>query len=189
MNMQKAGTSVFGFICVDVDSPEALEAYKIYAEEIDGLVGMMAVQYAPYHGGKGKTYWVKNRNGIEIPVMTAKFTLWDGLDMDGSGDVSKVSESINSFAAGKNRSLSWTSVHAWSRFENPLKPGNFSTGVEPISWCIDLLNEQITIVSPEELLWRMRWEHDKDQTMTAINDFGNLAAGLEQTMNNDTKQY
>ena len=57
--MQRTGAKVFGFICIDVNSTQAMEAYQIFAEEIKELVGMYAVQYASYHGGHGKILWVK----------------------------------------------------------------------------------------------------------------------------------
>lgn len=168
-NMQRTGAKVFGFICTDIDSPEAIEAYKIYAEEIDDLVGMFAIQYAPYHGGNGEVFWVKNREGIEIPVVSSKFSLWQGLKGKGGGDVNKVSGAINQFTQSTEKSLSWTMVHAWSNFENPDMKNDFASGVEPIAWCIKKLEKEIIIVSPEELLWRIRWSHDQEATMSAIN--------------------
>lgn len=39
---------------------------------------MVAIQYSPYNMG-GDIIWVKNKENIEIPVVTAKFSIWSGL--------------------------------------------------------------------------------------------------------------
>ncbi len=169
--MKRTGTKVFGFICMDVSSEDAIEAYRIYAEEMEDLTGMFAVQYAPYHGGYGKVIWVKNREGMEIPVVTARYSLWQGLRYEGGGDVVQVSGAINEGIRSKDESMDWTVVHAWSRFENPSQSEEKGRGLSPVKWCIDRLDKKIIIVSPEELLWRIRMKHNKEQTVKAIESF------------------
>jgi len=44
-----------------------------------------------------------------------------------------------------------------------------SAGVTPIGWCIERLDKNIKVVSPEELLWRLRMEHNPIQTRKAID--------------------
>jgi hypothetical protein len=61
-----------------------MDAYQIYVDELEDIAGIVAVQYAPYHGGLGDVYWFKNKKGIEIPVVTATYTLWKDLKMIGS---------------------------------------------------------------------------------------------------------
>lgn len=170
-HMKRTGTKVFGFICMDVNSEDALEAYRIYAEEMEDLTGMFAVQYAPYHGGYGEVLWVKNREGIDIPVVTARYSLWQGLRYAGGGDVTQVSQAINAGISDRDESMDWTVVHAWSRFENPAQPGERGRGMAPVRWCIDRLDEKIKIISPEELLWRIRMKHNKAQTLQAISKY------------------
>ncbi|MGQ7867835.1 hypothetical protein [Sunxiuqinia sp. sy24] len=169
IHLKRTGVKVFGFICMDVNSREALKAYKIYAEELEDIVGIIAVQYAPYHGGNGEVFWQKNRNGIEIPVVTAKYSLWQGLQYEGGGDIEKVSDCINNHASENEETMDWTVVHAWSRFENPESSGEFARGVKPVSWSINRLNKEIKVVSPEELLWRIRMKHNKTETLQIIN--------------------
>ncbi|MBK3519162.1 GxGYxYP domain-containing protein [Carboxylicivirga marina] len=170
IHMKRTGAKIFGFICTDFDSQDAKDAYKIYAEELDDIIGMVVIQYAPYHGGHGDVIWVKNRMGIEIPVVSAKFSLWNGLNEPGGGDVHKITNCINKQVEESSKTLSWTSVHAWSRFENPKRTEEYGTGMKPIKWCIDNLDRKIKVISPEELLWRIRWNHNQDQTGKLIRD-------------------
>jgi hypothetical protein len=170
-HMQRTGTTVLGFIGVDIRSQDAIEAYQIYAEEIENLTGMLGVQYAPYHGGEGDVIWVENKEGLEIPVVTARYSLWKDLDFDErGGNVKKVANVINSDVEGKTDVMNWTIVHAWSNFENPADRSEIAGGLEPISWTIEQMNEEINIVSPEELLWRIRMKNNPDQTISVISN-------------------
>ena len=76
VHMQKMGIKAFGFICHKIDSKEALDAYRVFAEELEGIAGMLAVQYSPYNGGYGKVFWVKDRKGNDIPVISARGQIW-----------------------------------------------------------------------------------------------------------------
>ena len=169
-NMQRTGAKVFGFICIDLNSTQAMEAYQIFAEEIKELVGMYAVQYAPYHGGHGKIFWVKNKKGTNIPVVTAQYSLWQGLDFEGGGDIDKIAGYINTSIRNTEETMGWTIVHAWSKFENPIKPGHYESGIGPIKWCINQLSDDIRIVSPEELLWRIRMKEHPEETMLIFEE-------------------
>lgn len=168
-NMKPTGTKVFGFICMDVDSEDAINAYRIYAEEIKDLTGMFAIQYAPYHGGHRKIIWVKNKSGINIPVVTARYSLWRDLDYEDGGNVKEIATAINKGIENRTETMDYTIVHAWSIFENPANTGENAGGMKPVKWCINLLDEKIKIVSPEELLWRIRMKHNKKETHNVIN--------------------
>ncbi len=166
IRMKNTGTRVFGFICRNVGSREALQAYQVYAEEIEDLAGMIAVQYSPYNGGQGKIYWIKNKKGVDIPVVTARYQLWANLPKTGSGDPSAIASLMNS-SADTARRFDWTIVHAWSKFA---QEGNTAVrGAEPVKWCADQLNPSIHVVNIEELLWRIRMEHNPEQTRAVIN--------------------
>lgn len=169
-NMKRTGTKVFGFICIDVSSSQAMDAYQIFAEEIEELVGMFAVQYAPYHGGHGRIFWVKNKSGVNIPIVTAQYSLWQGLGYEGGGDIDKIANYINTNMQENNETMGWTIVHAWSKFENPGAPDSFESGLGPVNWCINQLSDEIKIVSPEELLWRIRMKNHKEETMRIIEE-------------------
>lgn len=178
--LKKTGIRVFGFICRELDSPEALQAYRIFAEELDDLVGMVAVQYAPYNGGDGKTYWVTNKEGVRIPVLTAKYQMWANLPGRRSGNPDSVAASINEDSKKDGAGYSWTIVHAWSEYQKFIngsicdvpdaKRGKKDAykGITPVKWCKDQLNKNTKVVSIEELLWRLRMADDPVATRRAI---------------------
>ena len=175
--MKKSGVKVLGFITRgSTSSNEALKAYRMYAETIDDLVGIVVVQYVPYNGGDGAVYWVENREGIHIPVVTAKYQLWANLDRKGSGNPQQIAALINE----GTESPAWTVVHAWSYFkQNP--DGSVSDassgdagalrGVAPVMWTKERLSPDVKIVSIEELLWRVRMKHYPDETEKVIEDY------------------
>jgi hypothetical protein len=178
--MKITGAKVFGFICKDVSSEQALEAYRIYAEEIEDLTGMIAVQYSPYNGGYGKVFWVKNKKGIEIPVVTCKYQLWANLRKKGSGDPVELAGWINNdhaLSSSGSQQLNWTIVHAWSHFSDSATHHSIVTtdkrnttaerGVTPVKWTKDLLDKETKVVSIEELLWRIRMAHNPAETRKA----------------------
>jgi len=180
VHMKKTGTKVFGFICRNISSEAAQKAYRIYAEEIEDLTGMIAVQYSPYNGGQGKTFWVKNKKGVEIPVISAKYQLWVNLPKPGSGDPTALASWINDDnkrSTADNRQLNWTIVHAWSAFNTPgtasvntagNKKGTGTRGVTPVAWTKALIEKGTKVVSIEELLWRIRMQHDAEATRKII---------------------
>ncbi len=184
-NMQRVGVKVFGLICEDIDSPNALEAYQIYAEEMDGIVGIMAIQYHPYEGGDGAVYWVKNKRGIEIPVVTAKYAIWAHQNRGNKGTPARVARIINehaqTFQQDNQKLLAWGIVHAWSRFkESPgsdedaenVKAGESGQwGLTPVKWCVERIDPEVKVISPEELLWRIRMEYNPEQTRQEIKRF------------------
>ncbi|MCC8171494.1 MAG: hypothetical protein LIP00_06850 [Parabacteroides sp.] len=178
-HLQKTGIRVFGFICRDVNSEAARHAYRIFAEELENIAGMIAVQYVPYNGGNGKVFWAPGKNGRQIPVLSAKTQLWASLDIPGSGNPQRVAACIND-AAGKGGGESrfgWTIVHAWLRFGldaggnvvDVAPKGSVGVrGVTPVWWCRERLDTVIRVVSVEELLWRLRMERDKPATERVV---------------------
>jgi hypothetical protein len=171
VHMQKIGIKVFGFICHKLDSKEALEAYRIFAEELNGIAGMIAVQYSPYNGGYGKVFWVRDRKGDNIPVLSARGQIWANLEKEKSGTPSQIATMINEDAVNKipEGEIAWTIVHAWSRFEKESKENIVSAaqdshaprGVTPVYWCKQLLNKKVRVVPVDELLWRLRIRHEQ----------------------------
>lgn len=167
-HFKKLNIKIFGFICKNVFSAEARQAYDIYAREIEGLTGMMAIQYDPYNVG-GDMIWVKNKENTEIPVATAKYSIWSGLFNNAlCGGPDYVAAMINRDAAQaikqKEKPLFWTIIHAWSDFSKtapstdlPLKGYNVSKTSD------DLLSPLVKNVSLNELLWRIRARHDSEQ--------------------------
>ena len=44
---------------------------EVMARRFAGLLAIFVFQYAPYEGGGGKTYWVTDSQGIEVPVVSS----------------------------------------------------------------------------------------------------------------------
>lgn len=165
--LQKTGVKIFGVICQDVDSPEAQEAFQIYAEELTGITGMIAIQYAPYELGKN-LFWYSNGKGVQIPVLTATFSLWNEVSNQrpNCGTPEYISSLVNRdevLATSKER-YSWTIVHAWSDFSETSKSSSKeAVGVNPILVTQKLLSDNVRMVSLNELLWRLRMKYYPNQ--------------------------
>lgn len=174
-HLERLGITVFGFICFDVASPEAQEAFRIYAEEMPGLTGMLAVQYFPYELDGG-IYWHRNRAGIDIPVVTARYSLWNEVNAQrpraGVPEfvASMVNRDVSTAEEKGGRTLDWTIVHAWSDFgaASPQTPRP-AVGVNPVRRTRALLLPSVKPVSVEELLWRIRMEYRPEQTRKVLN--------------------
>lgn len=179
ITMSETGVSVLGFICMDIYSEGAREAYKIFAEEIPNLTGMVALQYNPYNKGNGEVIWVKNRKGINIPVCTAKYQVWANLLKPGSDDPKSICELINdSVPEGETKAFNWTIIHAWSRFEQlsdgslgdiPNKENGGQRGVIPIKWGAESLSKNVRLVPIDEMLWRLRMYYYPKETNQIIS--------------------
>jgi len=83
----------------------------------------------------------------------------------------KINRDIEKDKADGKKSFSWTAVHAWSQFHNPSYPNNpdeLAAGVSPVKWTTEKLSNDINVVSIEELIWRLRMEHNPKETKTVI---------------------
>jgi hypothetical protein len=174
--MKRSGTRIIGFNVARHDSPDALRAYQVFAQQTDSLLGILVFQYHPYEGGAGKTFWVKDQNGVEIPVVTARYSIWENIDdRERCGTPAKIAREMREAAAASSSGelvaprYDWAIVHAWSYFRKApgtnesaenLPPGAGGQGGQrgyiPFTWCAERLPKEIRTVSPEELLWRIR---------------------------------
>ncbi len=158
--MQRTGATIMCCIMDKSDSPEAQQALRIFAEEINPLLGIMIMEYAPYHGGGGKVHWVPDGRGGEVPAVTARYCMWAGMNKKGAGGPAEVARQANEDAAtdGDN-GVSWVAVHAWSQHLDPVT-GRKEHGLGPLARCVESLDPaKVHVVSPEELLWRLRLNH------------------------------
>jgi len=177
--MQRAGRSTLLFLCMDIDSAAAMEAYETFAQEIEGLDGMFVQQYYPYTAGEGRVIWVKNRQGVDIPVIPSRYGIWANTTMLRSGTPAKVARLINADAEEAeqqgDRLNAWTIVHTWSGFrkidgnDEDAENSEFNapeakSAVTPALWCVERLKQNVKVVTPDELVWRIRRRHDLDQT-------------------------
>lgn len=178
--MQRNDTRIIGFNMIDVDSRDARKAYEVFAQATDGLLAIFAFQYAPYEGGAGKTFWVKDAKGIEIPVITARYSIWEhASNRRRAGTPAKVAREIRETVARADQPrYDWVISHAWSFFRKAEGPDEQAEemsqsdarqqggirGLSPTTWCAERLPETIRVVGPEELVWRIRMQHDPETT-------------------------
>lgn len=194
--MKKTDTRIIGFNFSQYDSADAHKAYETFASQTDGLLGILVFQYSPYEGGAGKTFWVKDRNGTDVPVVTARYSIWNHADRSRAGTPAKIARVIRETVAETPQSetprYDWVLNHAWSYFkqapgtnevaeelprERELKPGQTDEGLggvrgfSPALWCAERLPENIRVISPDEMLWRIRMKHNPEQTRKLIAEF------------------
>lgn len=184
--MKRNDTRIIGFNVVDVDSRDAMKAYEVFAQATDGLLGIFAFQYAPYEAGAGKTFWVKDARGVEIPVITARYSIWEHASgRKRAGTPAKVAREIHEAVAASDKPrYDWVISHAWSFFrkadgndehaeEMPQADARQNGGVRgltPTTWCADRLPQTVRVVGPEELVWRIRMQHDPATTRRLIDE-------------------
>jgi hypothetical protein len=184
--MRQNDTRIIGFNVWKPNSPEALKSYQVFAEQTDGLLAIFAFQYAPYEGGARKTYWVKDRAGNEVPVITARYSIWEhSNERPSSGTPAKVAREIQDTVnnQGNQPRYDWVVVHAWSYFQKhdgtdenaenleqrkaALKGG--VRGYTPVTWCAERLPKNIMVIGPEEIAWRLRMQHNPNETKKLLD--------------------
>lgn len=178
-HLQELDIKIFGFICFNVASAEAQEAFQIYAEEMPGLTGMIAIQYFPYEL-EGEVYWKTNKQGIDIPVATTRYCLWNEVNpyRPRAGVPEYIASLINRdelVAQEKGLStLSMTISHAWSDYSETSRiTPSPAIGFNPVKVTQEMLLPNIKCVSVNELLWRIRMKYHPEQTKQIINSIKN----------------
>jgi len=188
--MRVNNTRIIGFNVSRLDSPDALKSYETIAGQTDGLLAILVFQYDRYEAGGGKVFWVKDRTGIEIPVIAARYSIWNHLNhRPCAGTPAKVAREIRQTVEKAPPSelprYDWVITHAWSWFkkapgtdenaedmsqENAEARGG-ERGYAPVTWCAERLPASIRTVGPEELVWRIRMKHNPEQTRKLIQDW------------------
>ena len=190
--MRRTGARVVGFNVARHDGPDALRAYQAFAGETDGLLAILVFQYAPYEAGAGRTYWVRDGRGAEVPVITARYSVWaDANGRPRAGTPAKVAREVReTLAATAPEELpryDWAIGHAWSYFRHA--PGGDENaesvpqdaaaaaaaggvrGYTPLTWCAERLPADVRVLDPEELAWRLRMRRDPAQTRKDVAAF------------------
>ncbi len=179
--MQKSHTQIIGFNVTKFDSPDTRRACQVFASQTDHLLGILLFQYAPYEAGAGNSFWVKDSLGNEVPVLSARYSIWEhSNDRRRSGTPAKVAREIIQTIQKKPTTprYDWIITHAWSWFkkapgpdenaENIPQQNAHAQGAErgytPVTWCAERLPSNIRVVLPEELLWRLRMQHNPEET-------------------------
>jgi hypothetical protein len=185
--MQKTNVAIIGFNVTKLDSADARKAYGTFAAQTDGLLAILVFQYDSYEAGGGEVFWVKDRNGVEIPVVSARYSIWEHQNgRERSGTPSKVAREIReTVERTRLPRYDWVNVHVWSYFREA--PGTNEDGEDmpqegaagrggvrgyaPATWCASRLPPTIAVVSPEELIWRVRMKHNAGQTIKLIRQW------------------
>ena len=189
--MGRNNTRVIGFNVIKLDSPDALKAYQVIAGQTDGLLAILVWQYDCYEAGAGKVFWVKDRNGVEVPVISTRYSIWEhSNNRPRSGTPTKVAreirQTIENTPAAELPRYDWVNAHAWSWFKKApgidenaeempqdlsMEKGRAMGGervYQPVEWCVERLPPDIRVVSPDELIWRIRMRHNPEQTRNLI---------------------
>jgi hypothetical protein len=187
--MKKNNTRMIGFNCANYNSPDARKAYEVFARQTDGLLAIFVFQYSPYESGAGETFWVKDRDGVELPVITARYSIWEHSNSrERAGTPAKVAreiaQSVEQTPQEKLPRYDWVIAHVWSYFKK--SPGTDESaedmpqehavakggvrGYSPAVWCAERLPANIRVISPEEMVWRVRMQHDPSQTKELIEN-------------------
>jgi hypothetical protein len=185
--MKKTNSRIIAFNVTQHDSPDARKSYEVFARETEGLLGILIFQYSPYEAGAGKTFWVKDRNNLDLPVITARYAIWENSNQRlRSGTPAKVARELRDIIQKSSAPrYDWVITHAWSYFKKA--PGsdenaenipqdkahlpNVQRGYTPVAWCAERLPQNICVVTAEELLWRIRMQHDPAKTKKLIEQF------------------
>lgn len=160
VSMRRYHVGLLGVMAMDVKSAASKEAYQAFVNANDRLEGIIALQYSPYAGGGGEVFWVTNKNGYDIPVITVRYSLWDRIhEREGSPDF--IASKLK--AEAQVESFSAICVHAWSRFE-----GN-AHGAAAARLCAGKLDGRFEVVNMQELVWRLRMSRHPEQTLEYLN--------------------
>lgn len=178
-SMKQHRIKILGLIAQDVKSKSALEGFQAYVDANDQLEGIVAIQYSPYAGGEGDIYWVKNKKGFHIPVVTVKYSLWN------FGDRNTDREGTPAYIASKLKkevdqdSFSLISVHAWSKFQDigssndELAENNDGSlyGASAAKLCMNHLDDSFEVINTQELIWRIRMHYYPEETKEYLNTY------------------
>ena len=160
VSMRRYHVGLLGVMAMDVKSAASREAYQAFVDANDRLEGIIALQFSPYAGGGGEVFWVTNKNGYDIPVITVRYSLWDRIhEREGSPDF--IASKLE--AEAQVESFSAICVHAWSRFE-----GN-AHGAAAARLCAGKLDGRFEVVNMQELVWRLRMSRHPEQTLEYLN--------------------
>jgi hypothetical protein len=155
VQMERSGVRIMTAIFDKSEGAEAKQALKIFAEEMPSLLGIFVMDYAPYNRSKGRLDWIDDGRGGKVPALAARYCLWQKMKSPLAGEPQTLPAIIN--ADEESLIGGWAAVHAWSSYETP--DGKKLHGMDAVKATVDGLDaNKVHIVSPEELLLRMRNE-------------------------------
>ena len=151
-HMRQHGIKVLHVMAKDLNSEAGKQMLQAFVDANDQLEGITAVQYSPYVGGKGNVMWFTNKAGYDIPCITAKYMLWDGLSSP-----AQVSSAINASSKAGTPGFNPIVIHAWSSFSG-------KQASDAAELCAGGLNESCRLISMQEMIWRIRMYKNREQT-------------------------
>lgn len=165
VSMRQYQIKILGLMAMDVKSDAAQEAYQAYVDANDQLEGIVVLQYSPYAGGEGEIFWVTNKAGYDIPVITVKYSLWNRVH-EREGSPGFVASRLKSEV--QKESFSVVCVHAWSCF------GSDVYGASAAKRCAEYLVGSFEAINMQELVWRLRMNQRPKQTLDYLDKFYNM---------------
>lgn len=184
VQMKRHGVKLLGLVSrYDAGRPESMAYYEEFIKANDELEGVLVIQYSPYADGQGRVFWFKNSKGWDIPVVCSRYSVWNcgRANQPYEGTPKYVADKLKASTDGNIRHSS-ICVHCWSKFydkgtgcgptdENVPNqdmvswdaPGIvFSAGAAALT--MKHLGDDFKAVNTQELMWRLRMEHDPEQT-------------------------
>ena len=148
---------------------------------------LLSFQYSAYEAGAGETCWVKDRNGIQVPVINARYSIWEHANnartrrhtCQGRREIRQTVENTGPEQVPR---YDWVIDHVWSYFKRawnrrgceimPQENAAAEDGVAAIPQsrrCAEHLPAGIRVISPE-LVWHPHG-NDPSQTKKLIGQF------------------
>lgn len=151
-HMRQHGIKVLHVMAGNFASANTQQVLQAIVDANDQLEGITAVCRDPYDAAHGQVYWFTNKQGYDIPCITASYKMWSGFNTPESLAKTIVKENQTS------QSFNTIAVHAWSTWNN-LKAS------DAVSLCALNLPENFKCISMQELIWRLRMQERPEQTL------------------------
>lgn len=187
--MNRHGVKLLGLVSRhDAGTEKSMEYYEAFIKANDQLEGILIIQYSPYADGQGRVFWFKNSKGWDIPVVCSRYSIWNcgGSNQPFEGSPKYIADKLKSSAAENIRHSS-ICVHCWSKFyDKGTECGPTDENVpnqDAVSWdapdivfsagaaalTIKHLGADFKAINTQELVWRLRMEHNPEQTRQILN--------------------
>lgn len=197
--MQRAGTNLIAINIRDYKTPAAQKSLETFIAQTDGLLAILLFQYSPYNAGQGEVLWFKDKRGIDTPVITLRYQIWWNIkNRPNTGNPIRVAHEIIKTSqqpeTAKNPHDAWSMISYWAYFKKAPAGSDSETaenlpkktevggssgyeklgahrGLPAVLEVTDRLPENIRVVTPAEVAWRIRMKHNPAQTQQLIQQF------------------
>ena len=187
--MKKHDVRILGMATrYDTDGPSAIEGYQAMIDANDELEAIITIAYSPYADSDCETIWLKNSKGYDIPVIRTTYCIWSFEDHN-DPDEGSPAYIYHQLQQEKNK-FNLICIHCWSKWWDRGKtddelaeiipyPANYPYQDPTVIYaaggaelCQRRFEESdnISVVSLQELVWRIRMEHNPEQTWKALSE-------------------